>query len=123
MLSDPDYLEELNIVTDELIDQHLNNHTPAVDRESIEQFVLATAERRKKLRFALALKKRATEVKQQSERSKKWPRLYLPIAAVVLLTAGFGIWRGLFYRSDVDKGLVALRSADRDHRPVAGVGT
>jgi CHAT domain-containing protein len=38
--------------------------------------------------------------------------------ALVILAGVFGIWRIFLYRSDVDKGLVALSDAYREQRPV-----
>src|SRR5262249_41496877 len=40
------------------------------------------------------------------------------VAAVLLLVIGLGVWRAFFYRSEVDKGLVALNNAYSQQRPV-----
>ena len=118
LLIDPDYCEELNILTDELIDRYANEKISDDERKTLERFVIASPARRAKLKFTLALKKQSAELNERKRRTAKLLRLYLPIAATVVLVTGFGIWRAFFQRSDVDKGLVALRTAYRDQRPV-----
>lgn len=118
LLSDEVYLEQLSIVTDELIDQYASAQLPVDERERVERFILESPKRQQKLRFAIALRRRASEWKEQNSRSRRKLIFYLPIAAAVLMAAGLGVWRGLFAQSDVDKGLAALRLAYRDQRPV-----
>ena len=54
------------------------------------------------------------------------PYLRLAAAAILLVGVGVGIWRALFYQSDVSKGMAALREAYRAERPlearIAGLG-
>lgn len=114
LLSDENYSEELHFVTNELIDQYANDQTPAEDREAVEKFIFESDERYRKLKFALALKKRAAE----SRGKNNLLRFYLPIAASILLVVGLGVWWKFFTQSDVDRGLLALRTAYRDQRPV-----
>lgn len=116
LLSDENYSEELHIVTNDLIDQYANEQISAEDREAIEKFIFKSEERYKKLRFALALRKRAAESKGRDK--TRFLRLYLPVAASILLAVGLGVWWKFFNRSDVDRGLLALRTAYRDQRPV-----
>lgn len=118
LLSDENYSEELHIVTNELIDQYANDQISAEDREAVERFIHESEERYKKFRFALALKKRSAESKGKTRDGSRFLRLYLPIAAAILLAVGAGFWWKVFNRSDVDTGLSALRTAYRDQRPV-----
>lgn len=116
LLSDENYSEELHIVTNDLIDQYANDQTSAEDREAVEKFIFKSEARYKKLKFALALKKRASE--SRGHHPSRFLRLYLPVAASILLVVGLGAWWKFFNRSDVDRGLLALRTAYRDQRPV-----
>jgi tetratricopeptide (TPR) repeat protein len=118
LLSDKDYLEELRIITDELIDQYANEELPVDEREPIKRFILASGERRQKLRFAIALRRRASEAARERRHSRTRLMLYLPIAAGLLITVAIGVWLRFYHRSDVDSGLTALRMAYRDQRPV-----
>ena len=120
LLTDLNYSHELNILTDEFIDTYANEQIPDEERAALERFVFASPQRRKKLKFVRALKKRSLELKERKRRTAKILRLYLPIAASVLLITGFGIWKAFFSHSNVDKGLSALRIAYRDQRPVEG---
>jgi len=70
------------------------------------------------LRFALALKKRAAEFKGKHRDSSRLLGRYLPIAASILLVVGLGVWWNVYNRSEVDRGLLALRTAYRDQRPL-----
>ena len=118
LLSDENYSEELHILTNELVDQYVNNRVSAEDREPVERFIFESEARYEKFRFALALKKRSAELKGKTRNWSRSLRLYLPIAASILLVAGVGVWWKLFNRSDVEQGLSALRTAYRDQRPV-----
>jgi CHAT domain-containing protein len=116
LLSDADYSTELDIIAEELIDEHVEGKLPATDLPSFQQYFLRSRIRQEKLDFALALKKCNTQL---SRRTKLY-RFYLPVAAaaLVVLAIGVGIWRSIVGQSDVNKGLVALQSAYRDQRPV-----
>jgi CHAT domain-containing protein len=118
LLSDENYSDELHILTNELIDQYVNDQTPAEDREAVEKFIFQSEAPYKKLRFALALKKRLLDPKGKTGNTSRFLLRYLPIAASILLVAGLGMWWNFRDRSEVDRGLVALRTAYRDQRPV-----
>jgi len=120
LLTDLDYSEQLNILTDEFIERYANEQVPNEERIALERFVFASPERQKKLKFVLALKKRSVVLRERKRRTAKVLRMYLPIAASLLLITGFGIWKAFFSRSNVDNGLSALRTAYRDQRPVEG---
>lgn len=119
LLTDADYAEGLDIVVDELIDQYASDEVSAEERAQIERHFLQSPERRDKLRFARALKRRASERKTRQSQPRRPITFYLPIAASLLLVSGLGvvIWLTFFSHSDVDKGLVALRAAYGERRP------
>src|SRR5687767_4747730 len=105
----------MEIVAATLIDDYLENRLSEDERMRLEEHFRESEKWQAKLKFALALRK-ATEVKV---RKPKLPRLYLAIAATVLvaLGMGFGVWRFYFQRSEVARGLSALASAYREQRP------
>jgi CHAT domain-containing protein len=119
LLTDADYAEWLDVVVDELIDQYACGEVSAEERAQLERHFLRSPERRAKLRFALALKRRASERESRRRPPRRLAR-HLPVAASLLLVAGLGVVICLtfFRRSDVSDGLVALRAAYGGRRPV-----
>lgn len=94
----------------------MQNKLRKSERRSFKEYFLKSPAHQEKLGFALALKKRKTEL----SRKAKLYKFYLPASAAALIIIGFGIvtWRGFIYQSDVDKGLIALRAAFSKQRPV-----
>jgi CHAT domain-containing protein/tetratricopeptide (TPR) repeat protein len=119
LLTDASYGDKLDVMVDVLIDQYVENVLPAEDRDRAEDYFFESAERRDKLKFALALKKRKAELDSNKRWRQKALTFYLPIAASVLITIGLGaiVWRAFFYQSDLNKGLVALQIAFHEQRP------
>ena len=115
LLSNSDYGEEMEIVTDSLIDDYVANRLSNDDRTRLEQRFRESDKWHTKLKFALALQK-STEGRA---RKSKLPRAYLAIAASLLVVSGlsFGLWR-YFQRSEVAQGLSALTTAYREQRPI-----
>src|SRR5438876_9024435 len=132
LLTKDDLFEVLEITEDELIDEYLAEKLSWDERKVFEENFLGTSERNQKLRFAQALKKyiTATTVHRTMEGPGKssfknwwrWPQFSAPwaVAAAILivLSLGAAVWSGFFYKSDVDKGLLALNAAYRQQRPV-----
>lgn len=131
LLTEADYVEELDIVTDELISQYLAGGLSVDERERFERVFLASSQRRQKLSFARTLQdyleeERAATPARSARRAQPRPsqprRFFKPmaVAASVLLLVGlaFVIWRGFFYQSEVGKGMDALNAAYRHARPV-----
>jgi anti-sigma-K factor RskA len=58
LFTDEDFYEEILIAEDELIDQYLAGQISRPERERFEEYFLTTPERRLKLRFARALRRR-----------------------------------------------------------------
>ena len=116
MLSDPVYIEEFDVVVDELTDQYVAGEVQDAEREQMERHFFASPVRREKLRIAAALKER-----QQTNRRRWLPSPELRIAASILIVFGlaFGIWWALRGgESEFDKGLAALRTAYAGQRPI-----
>ena len=116
MLSDPVYIEELDVVVDELTDRYVAGEVQDAERQQMEQHFFAAPARREKLRIAAALKER-----QQTNRRRWLSSPELRIAASILIIAGltFGIWwarRG--GESEFDKGLAALQTASAGQRTI-----
>jgi len=116
LLSDPVYIEELDVVVDELTDRYVAGEVQDAERQQMEQHFFAAPARREKLRIAAALKER-----QQTNRRRWLSSPELRIAASILIIAGltFGIWwarRG--GESEFDKGLAALQTASAGQRTI-----
>lgn len=120
LLSDSDYAEEMDITVNELIDAYVLNELSADERKQAERKFLKSPERVEKVKFALALKRRKSELVFSRSKTRKFFKFYLPIAASMLLIAGFSfvVWRTYYYKSELKKGLVALHEAFRERRPL-----
>ncbi|HEY4426401.1 MAG TPA: tetratricopeptide repeat protein [Pyrinomonadaceae bacterium] len=115
-MSDPVYIEEFDVVVDELTDRYVAGEVQDAEREQMERHFFASPARREKLRIAAALKER-----QQKNRRRWLPSLELRIAASILIIAGlaFGIWWALRGgESEFEKGLAALQTAYAGQRPI-----
>ncbi len=129
ILLDEDFVEQLLIVGDELIDEYLDGSLSATERESFQDFFLISPQNREEFRFIGKLRKYAAAQnvvhtsKKEAATGFDWRGLFaLPsirLAAVVLLVGGFGfgIWRTVFYQSGVEQGLAQMRLAYRGQRP------
>jgi len=116
LLSDPVYIEEFDVVENELTDQYVTGEVQGAEREQMEQHFFAAPARREKLRIAAALKER-----QQTSRKRWLPSPELRIAASILIVVGltFGIWWRLTGgESELNKGLAALQTAYQSQRPI-----
>lgn len=120
LLSSRECAEELDIITDELIDRYVEGGLAAEEQEQLEKYFLKSSARRDKFRFALALKRQESEFRKRKFRARRIFSFYLPIAAAVLVVFGLalGVWWRFFYQSDLNKGLLALQTAYREQRPV-----
>jgi CHAT domain-containing protein/Flp pilus assembly protein TadD len=113
LLTDPVFTEDFDIAVDELTDQYVEGEILGEERERAEQYFFKSAERRNKLKYALALK----AYKPQFQK-RWWTSPQLRIAASILIVVGvaFALWPSR--ESDVDKGVLALQGAYRDQRPL-----
>jgi len=117
-MTEATYLEEFDMVVNELTDQYVAGEFAGPERQRLEQYFLKADERRAKVKFATALKRRTEELAAPSTRKRSLFFYLVPIAAAVLLSSGFGIWWTFLRETAVDKGLTALNSAYRAQRPL-----
>ncbi|MEK6285527.1 MAG: CHAT domain-containing protein [Acidobacteriota bacterium] len=137
----------LQVAEDELIEDYVDGTLSRDERGRFDSFFMSTPDRRRKLSFAMALKRYVTTeaaaeapgaelatAKPSSRisagpssviphvtgwnRAFSSPYLRMAAAAVIVLGLGLGIWRVVFYQSEVQKGIAALAQAFRDERPV-----
>lgn len=130
--SDDDLFTEVEIVEDELINEYLAHELSQDERKRFEEHFLTTPEREAKLRSAQAMKRYLDGIRPHPQ--SIWDRLRrllkppgkpffltpVGVAISILLFAGLGltVWRVAFYRSDLDKGLIALNKAYKQERPI-----
>src|SRR5688500_9731102 len=62
LLTEPDFAEEYDIVVNEVIDDYISSNFEAQELKPVEEYFFKSPERKKKLKFALALKKRKSEM-------------------------------------------------------------
>lgn len=147
LFADPDYVELLLIVEDELVDAYVRGTLDERERQPFEAHFLAASQRRRKLRLARALRDYANRRPRRTAASTSpagpawWAWLRAPAlrpaaAVVVLLAAVYGVWRVFIYESLAEKGRAALSAALtespvearisgfdwRPHRPTLGPG-
>ena len=132
LLSEDDLSKELEIAEDELIDEYLANELSQADRTSFEQHFLTTPERNSNLRSAQALKRYFVRFPSaDSHKPGRWAQLLerlrgshfptpimAPVALLVVAVVGLVLWRTAVYKSDLDKGLIALNNAYAQERPI-----
>lgn len=145
IFTDEKYYEHLLLIEAELTDRYASGELTADEREKIEKIFLATPERSRDLSFALAIKeflagKRSSRDvndppggvrsadKPDAHRNnvRKFPygrrilsstSFKIAASVIIVFALGVGVWRTFFYRSDVDRGLIALKEAYKNQRP------
>ena len=137
ILLEDDFVEELSIAEDQLIDEYLDGALNASEEKSFDQYFLNAPERKQKLRLIRNLRKYAAgsekqnvrQIPKEKSRYSDWRRLIslpgfrLAAASLLVLLFGFAIWRTVFYQSDAEKGLVQLQIAYRGQRPTKSRST
>jgi CHAT domain-containing protein/Tfp pilus assembly protein PilF len=139
LLVDDHFFEEFQLVKDDLIDEYVKDELTAQERQHFEQHFLTTSERREHVRHAQSLaryaKKTLQEAKQSAEKKDlkdsnrtrplslwRWllqtPSLRFATMLILVVGVGFVVWRVFWYRSDLQQGLLALKTAYRLQRPV-----
>lgn len=110
LLTDDELFEELEVAEDELIDRYLGGGLSPSDRESFEAHFLLPAERRRKLRFAAALRNYIAsaegvgEARPAERPSRLWflpawlgarpaTRAFAAAALVIIATASYVAYR------------------------------
>src|SRR5437660_2816958 len=107
LLTEPDFAEEFDIVVDEVTDDYLSGKFEGEELKRVEEHFFKSTERRNKLKFALALRARKSDLNADKGRRRSWFKPYLAIAAsvVVLAGSGFFVWRAWSINSEINKGL------------------
>jgi len=128
LLRQDDFIEQVLLIEDELIEDYARGTLSENERERFEQHFLTTPKRRRKLMIVRGLKNYASTAKQNTEmlrsvRPSWWSMLFTPrwkvvaFATVVLLT-GIVVWRVAFHQSQVERGIIALDKAYSQQRPL-----
>ncbi len=123
LMTDNEFSELALLVENRLVDDYLDGALKGLDRERFEKLFLSTPQGREQVRFTRALKEYAARVKASesaiTSRKPGWlsARWAFATAVILLVMLGFGVWRAVFYRSNIDKGLSALRNAYAE-RPI-----
>jgi CHAT domain-containing protein len=130
LFADDEFLEEVLAVEEQLIDDYLTGDLSTDEAAMFEKNFLVTEERRQKTRLGKTLRtyaKKASAVPVKAVASPvtwNWRQWFSPLllqraaVAAMIVIAAVGIWCLFFYRSDVDKGLLALKNAYREQRPL-----
>lgn len=136
LLNEDDLFEELEIAQDELVTDYVAGRLSEVEVKQLKENFLATPEGSRTQRFAEAVGRYQQPDQKKDLNESEKPSLLnqlqqffahavapgspLAVAAVALIIVGlgFGVWRGFFYQSDVDNGLLALNAAYREQRPL-----
>jgi CHAT domain-containing protein/tetratricopeptide (TPR) repeat protein len=141
ILSDDSFSAELEIAEDELIDEYVTHELSRADRVRFQQDFLTTPERLSKLKSAQTLKRYFDRLPPDPNPKPlrfpilpEWPalsffqgpdsaailspRAAMAMALLFVAVAGLIIWRVAIYKSDLQKGLMALNDAYRQERPI-----
>lgn len=128
LLVDNDYVEQMLIAEEDLIDDYLNGALPPAQRDTYEKRFPATREGRQKIQTARALKNHLNKFQPTGQTFGS--RLLAAIGglfsppvlkfATALLVVGVGVlnWTLFFRQTDLKKGLVALTEAYKEQRPI-----
>ena len=117
LLTDPGFAEEFDIAVEALTDAYVAGEIQGEEREQAERYFFKSAERQKKLKYALALKAHNA---QRSSRGAWWVSPNFRIAASVILMVGIGfvIWQAVTDESELSKGTLAFQAAHRNYRTI-----
>jgi CHAT domain-containing protein/tetratricopeptide (TPR) repeat protein/anti-sigma-K factor RskA len=144
LLREEEFVEQVLLIEDELIDDYALGDLSPEERERFEKHFLITPKRRRKLMMVEGLRERApvvaaeatvkgrgeepaavTEVSgvRTAARPPWWGPLFAPrwkvaAFAALLVLAVIGVWRAFFPQPQVESGLVALNKAYRQERPL-----
>lgn len=145
IFTDEKYYQKLLLIEAELADQYAGGELNADERAKVERIFLATPERSQDLSFALAVKEflagrrgrtvandprngagseakpdaRPNNVRKLpvSKRILSSTSFKIAASVIIVFALGAGVWRTFFYRSDINRGLIALKEAYKNQRP------
>ena len=78
LLTDREFYEEVSIVEDELIDRYLRGELSGSDKEGFESHFVSSAERKRKVRFARALRKYISVAEVSADEETEPVTAYVP---------------------------------------------
>lgn len=130
LLVDNEYLEQMLIVEEDLIDDFTANKLSPQQTASYQKLFLASTEGRQKLQITQVLKKHLTQFAPEPERQLTLMEriqtalaglftapILAATAAVLVIGLSVFSWRA-FFQSDLRKGVTALQIAYGEHRPL-----
>lgn len=130
LLKDEVYLDELDAIEDELMDEYVQNSLTPEERKQFEKRLQLGNQQQEKAAFAHALSEAATERATRrakvvefappARKQSAFSSSYLRIAAGLILAVGAGLaaWFWIGRETDVDRGMLALNQAYRNERLV-----
>lgn len=129
LLTDNDFMEQLLIVEDDLIDDYSAEKLSSQQKASYQKLFLASPEGKQKLKASTVLKKHLNDFHLENNLPTFWERVQLALtqalsptvlkAAAALLVMSLGVFSWwAFFQSDVRRGLDALSKAYGEQRPV-----
>ncbi|MGE0883607.1 MAG: hypothetical protein AB7P14_08695 [Blastocatellales bacterium] len=130
LLVDNEYIEQMLIVEEDLIDDYANGQLNPSQQKSYKKRFLATGEGHKKLKISQVLNKHLNTLKQEEESqptlSEKFrmalanffsPPVLTALAALLVVgLGGLGWW--MFFQTNLSLGVNALKDAYRQERPL-----
>ncbi len=130
LLIDNDYLEQMLIVEEVLLDDYSADRLSPQQKSKYQKLFLATPEGRQKLKISQVLKKHLNNFPSEAARQTTFAeRIQMAFAglfsapvlaaAAAVMAVGLGImgWWAVS-QSDLKKGITALQSAYGEHRPL-----
>jgi tetratricopeptide (TPR) repeat protein len=132
LLREEDFVEELLLLEDELIEDYARGALTPGERARFESHFLSTPKRRRKLMLVNGIRKYAAERSAQADDGRRdrassissliaylfTPKWRAVAVALLLVAVGVGAWSLFFRVSEVDKGMIALNDAYRKQRPL-----
>lgn len=102
LAQDGGLLDELEVAEVDLLDAYACGELPAAERGQVEEIYLATPSGRRRLAFARALQRRATEGKASRRAVPRWAAL-AAVWAVVAVGGVALVWQNLSLRGDIGR--------------------
>ena len=131
MMSDDGFFNMILSQEEELVEQYAQGHMTAEIKERFEQSFLSNPDGQDEVAITKELLQHASGHAEHKatkvaavQKAGAWSialrNPYLRIAMAVLIFAAivFGVYRAVFYRSDVERGLAELRSVYKGYRPI-----
>lgn len=131
LLVDDDFVEQMMIVEEDLVDSYTSGTLPSSEREAYQKLFLATEEGKQKAQISKVLKNQLAEFRSQAEarpnllsRMKEAmgqffsPPVLATAAALLVVSLGVYNWWMFFHQPDFSNGIAAAVEAYREERPL-----